>query len=159
MLGTKDYIDFRNAKEFIGEDGTPMTMDGITPGQLAERGYPHGCLAELSCQRQWEESGKRLIISLSVILTSKESFVKPELTSTTSASISTRRLMDRISLKTTSAFSSHQHINDFGYGQARKHTYKYCSPHDFFKPYKGVSSGDDYATYDEDLTLSRSMVY
>jgi len=31
MLDAYEYLDFRNAPEFIGEDGVKMTMDGYTP--------------------------------------------------------------------------------------------------------------------------------
>lgn len=151
MLGTKDYIDFRNAKEFIGEDGTPMTMDGILPVNWQKE----ATRTAVSQNYRASVSGKsqKTTYYLALGYSDQQGVIRKTGVDKYDIRLNLdQEINDRISLKTTSAFSSINTSMTSGTDKLANTRTSIVRHMISFKPYKGVSSGDDYANYDEDLT-------
>lgn len=151
MLDTEGYLAFRNSKVFLGEDGIPTTMEGLTPvnwqKEATRLAVSQNYRASVSGKNQ--KTGYYLAAGYSDQqgILRKTGVNKYDIRFNLEQEIN-----DRISLKSNSSFST---INTSMTSSTDKlaNTRTSIVRHMIsFKPYRGTAIDDDYSSYDEDIT-------
>lgn len=153
MLNAYEYFDFRNDPVFLGEDGIPMTMEGLTPVNWQKE----STRMALSQNYRASVSGKSQ--KTAYYLAAGYSDQKGVIRKTGVDKYDLRfnldqELNDRMTLRSNSSFSSIGTSMTSGTDKLANTRTSIVRHMISFKPYRGTASGsnDDYVTYDEDIT-------
>lgn len=151
MLDTEGYLAFRNAKEFIGEDGKPTVMDGLTPvnwqKEATRLAVSQNYRASVSGKSQ--KTGYYLAAGYS----DQQGIIRKTGVSKYDIRFNLEQeINDRISLKSNSSFSTINTSMTSGTDKLANTRTSIVRHMISFKPYRGTASNDDYTSFDEDIT-------
>lgn len=150
MLSTEEYIDFRNAPEFL-KGGTPMTMDG-----LAAVNWQKEC-TRLAVSQNYRASvsGKSNKTSyyLAAGYSNQQGIIRKTGVDKYDVRVNLEQEISKyLTVKSNSSFSSVRTNMTSGTDKLANTRTSIVRHMISFKPYKGIAAGDDYSTYDEDIT-------
>lgn len=153
MLDTEGYLAFRNDPVFLGDKGTPVTMDGLTPVNWQKE------TTRLAVSQNYRASvsgkSQKTGYYLAVGYADQEGVIRKTNVDKYDIRLNLEQeINDRISLKSNSSFSSVNTSMTSGTDKLANTRTSIVRHMISFKPYKGIASGadDEYATYDEDIT-------
>lgn len=150
MLDTEEYLAFRNSVEFIGADGTPLTMEGLTPVNWQKES------TRLAFSQNYRASVSGKSQKTSYYLAAGYSDQKGIIRNTSLNKYDIRlnldqEITDRISLKSNTSFSTINTSMTSGTDKLANTRTSIVRHMVSFKPYIGATD-DDYSTYDENVT-------
>lgn len=148
MLNAYEYIDFRNAPEFLG-DGTPITMDGYTPINWQKNA------TQLAVSQNYRASMSGKSNKTAYYLATGYSDMEGVIRKTGVNKFDFRLNLDQeindyIKLKSNTSFSSINTSMTSGTDKLANTRTSIVRHMISFKPLKGMN--DDYSEYDEDVT-------
>lgn len=153
MLNTEGFLAFRNSKEYIGEDGTPVTMDGLTPVNWQKES------TRLAVSQNYRASVSGKSQKTGYYLAAGYSDQQGVIRKTNVNKYDIRfnldqEINDYISLKSNSSFSTINTSMTSGTDKLANTRTSIVRHMISFKPYRGIATGsdDEYITYDEDIT-------
>lgn len=154
MLSTKEYIDFRNAPEFL-KGGTPMTMDGIKAVN-----WQHAC-TRLAVSQNYRASVSGKSNKTSYYLAAGYSDQQGVIRKTGVKKYDLRVNLEQeigkyITVKSNSSYSNVRTSMTSGTDKLANTRTSIVRHMISFKPYIGTSESDDYSTYDEDITTPQA---
>ena len=151
MLDTEGYLAFRNSKEFLGEDGKPTTMEGLVPvnwqRESTRLAVSQNYRASVSGKSQ--KTGYYLAAGYS----DQQGIIRKTGVNKYDIRFNLEQeINDRISLKSNSSFSTINTSMTSGTDKLANTRTSIVRHMISFKPYRGTAAGDDYSSYDEDIT-------
>lgn len=149
MLDTEGYLAFRNSQPFLGEEGKPVTMDGLTPVNWQKES------TRLAVSQNYRASVSGKSQKTGYYLAAGYSDQQGVIRRTGVSKYDIRfnldqELNDRISLKSNSSFSTINTTMTSGTDKLANTRTSIVRHMISFKPYRGVE--DDYSSFDEDIT-------
>lgn len=151
MLNTQGYLDFRNSPAFLGADGTPITMDGLTPvnwqKESTRMAVSQNYRASISGKSQ--KTGYFLAAGYS----DQQGVIRQTGVNKYDIRFNLdQEINDFISLKSNSSFSTINTSMTSGTDKLANTRTSIVRHMISFKPYRGTAASDDYTGYDEDVT-------
>lgn len=151
MLNTQSYLDFRNSPAFLGPDGTPITMDGLTPINWQKES------TRMAVSQNYRASVSGKSQKTGYFLAAGYSDQQGVIRQTGVNKYDIRfnldqEINDYISLKSNSSFSTIKTSMTSGTDKLANTRTSIVRHMISFKPYRGTAASDDYTGYDEDIT-------
>lgn len=150
MLDSYDYLDFRNAPEFIGVDGVKMTMDGYTPINWQKA----STRLAVSQNYRASVSGKsqKTVYYLAAGYSDQQGVIRKTGVDKYDFRFNLEQeINDFITLKSNSAFATVNTSMTSGTDKLANTRTSIVRHMISFKPLKGTGQ-DEYTEYDEDVT-------
>jgi len=149
VLNTSDYIDFRNSKEFLGENGKPITMDGLTPVNWQRESTR--IAASQNYRASVSGKSQKTSYYIAAGYSDQQGVIKKTGVSKYDIRLNLEQeINDRITLKTNTGFSTVNTNMTSGTDKLANTRTSIVRHMISFKPYRG--SNIDDSAYDEDIT-------